>query len=395
MIDPLVKIALILGGATGAVILVGLYIAFFPEKFEKIVGWVTAGVARVYHKADKTAVAMKVQGEVNSMRALLERTAPQILDKRLKIRWTTAEEAEAVVRGGDVLVFMRDSRRHGENVATAVMAYLPKALIPRGRRYVDADTMKAVDLTVAKAIFTLEDSSEGALDVFYERHLDPARAGSDRLKQKIAEIDAIDLHGWLSRVLLVEYRRLGDALHPAEPDEECLEEAEDFADWLAKLASREKHGSLSFRGRYLSVAIVFVARPELLERYGVAAHRRRVKQHLYRDKFDSIYLIARDPNLYAVEEVLDSLASDALIASHTKFVFRLRRDFHARTKLRRENSICVCLRRRGGVEPVEEISDEDVLDLPLEEHQREGLHDVVAGDGAQRRADVAKQNEAE
>jgi hypothetical protein len=382
LIDALVKVALLLGGAVGALLLIGIYVAFFPEKLEKIVGWIASGIARIYRKADKTAVALKVQGEINTLRAKLERSAPRMLDRKLKIRWTTAEEAEAVVRGGDVVVFMRDSRRHGENVATAVMAYLPKALIPRGRRYVDLDTMRAVDLTVAKAILAFEDSSEGALDVFYERHLDPARAGSDRLKQKIAEIDAIDLHGWLSRILLAEYRRLGDMLHPADAEDECLAEAEEFADWLARLATkkRDELGSLTFRGRYLSVAIIFVARPELLGRYGIEPYRKRVKRHLYRDKFDSIYLLARDPNLAAVDEVAESLSTDAMIASQTRHVFRLRRDFQARMKLRRQHGVCICLRRRGGAEPPDEVSDEEVVDLPLEEHQSGEPRDEVEPD---------------
>jgi hypothetical protein len=364
-------IALLLGGGAGAILIVGIYIAHNPEKVEQIVGWVTTGIARLYRKADKTAVAMKVQGEVNGLRARLHEAAPAMLDRKLKIRWTTAEEAEAAVRGGDVIVFMRDSRRPGENVATAVMAYLPKALIPRSRRYVEPDTMKAIDLTIAKAMLTIEDSHEGALDVFYERHLDPARAASTRLKEKIAAVDAVDLHGWLSRILLAEYRRLGDVLHPADPDDACLAEAERFADWLAKLANRGKHelGSLTFRGTYISVAIILVARREVLAEQGIDPYRKRAKRHLYADKFDSVYLLARDPNIGAVDELVESFGDDAMVASSTRHLFRLRRDFHARTKLRRERSICVCLRRRGGLEPVEEISDEDVSQLPLDEYE--------------------------
>jgi hypothetical protein len=98
-------------------------------------------------------------------------------------------------------------------------------------------------------------------------------------------------------------------------------------------------------------------------------YRRRTKCHLYADKFDSIYLIARDPNISAVDELVESLGTDAMIASERRHHFRLRRDFHARMKLRRDYSVCVCLRRRGGVEPVEEIGDEDALDLPLDEHE--------------------------
>lgn len=166
MIDLLVGLGLLLGGLLGGVGLVGYYVLFHPEKAEKVAGWVFALAARVYRRADKTAIAMKVQGEVNGLGSNLQRDAPEMIDKKLKIKWKDAEEAEAVVRGGDVVVFMRDSRRHEENVATAIMAFLPKAVLTRARRYIEPETMHAVDLTVAKALLTGDNSSEGALDVF-------------------------------------------------------------------------------------------------------------------------------------------------------------------------------------------------------------------------------------
>ena len=209
-------------------------------------------------------------------------------------------------------------------------------------------------------------------EVFYERHLDPARDGSDRLKKKIAEIDAIDLHGWLSRILLAEYRRVGEMLHPADPDDAVLEEAEELADWLHRLAIRKKDelGSLKFRGRYFRVAIIFVGLRTTLQEKGTDPYRRRAKQLIYRDKYDSVYLLARDPNLYAVEELLVSLGSDAMIASHTCHSYKLRRDFQARVRLRRERAICACLHRKDAATDVpDEPSEEDAAAaLPTEEH---------------------------
>jgi hypothetical protein len=53
MPDAIVKIALVLGGATGMLILVGVYIFFFPEKLEKIAGWAAGFVPRLWRRADK------------------------------------------------------------------------------------------------------------------------------------------------------------------------------------------------------------------------------------------------------------------------------------------------------------------------------------------------------
>jgi hypothetical protein len=363
---------LILGGVGGfmlAAIIIGLLIFLFPTNVEKIVGWVASGVARLWRRADKTAVARRVQGEVNGCRASILRDAPNVITKKLKIKWTDAEEAEARVRGGDVVVFMRDSKHHDENVTTAVMAYLPKALIPRARRYIEADTMRAVDLTVARSILAHEDASEGALDIFFERHLDPARAGSDRLKAKVAQLDRVDMHGWLSRILLMEYRRLGELLYPGDPTEECLSEAEAFADWLSGLANRppgSTDGSLTFKRKHFKVAIVLVAQRETLLDRGVEPYRKRTKRHLYADRYDSVYLLARDHNMDAVEEILASLEGDAMVASVRKHVFPLRPDFKIRV-LHRDRSICACLRRRQQSREAASALADDDSNLPLEE----------------------------
>ena len=174
-------------------------------------------------------------------------------------------------------------------------------------------------------------------------------------------MDQIDLHGWLSRILLDEYRRLGDRLHPGDVDEECPKETEKFAEWLADLASRPVgvEGSLKFNGLNFRVAIIFVAQRHVFLDHGIEPYRKRTKRHLYTDKYDSVYLMARDANIPAVEELVASLGDDAMIASKKTYVYRLRSDFKARV-LHRERAICVCLRRRQeGGEP-EEVSEEDV-----------------------------------
>jgi hypothetical protein len=365
--DSILQLIVGVGLTVGIVVVIVIYLALYPEKAERVAGWIVSGLARVWRGLHKKAIALKVQGEINELRANFLRDAPAyLIEKKLRVKWTTAEQAEAAIRGGDVVVFMKDAKRHDENLANAVMAYLPKALIPRARRYIERDTMRAIDLTVAKSLLAHDDASDGALDAFYNAHFDPAREGSLRVRQKISELDRVDMHGWLSRILLAEYHRLGQRLHPGEADESCIDEAEKLATWLAELAAQppgSSDGSLTFRGKHFQVAVVFVAVKTRLLAEGVNPYRKRTKRHLYGDKFDSVYLIARDANIEAVHELLDTLGEDAMVASKVEHVFKLRADFKERV-LHRERSICVCLRRRQlGYEEPDEIT-EDALDLP-------------------------------
>ena len=167
-----------LGAIALSIILAVIWVAFFPEKVEKIGGWIAFAGSWVWRRLRKKAIALQVQGDVNELRAGFRRNAPDnLIEKKLKIQWTTAEQAEALIRDGDVIVFMKDTRRREENVTNALMAFLPKALIPRARRYLDPDTMRSVDLTVAKSLLSHEDSNEGTLEVLYEKHLDPRARG--------------------------------------------------------------------------------------------------------------------------------------------------------------------------------------------------------------------------
>jgi hypothetical protein len=95
----------------------------------------------------------------------------------------------------------------------------------------------------------------------------------------LEEVDAIDLHGWLTRVMLNEYRAMGDRLYPGPSDKVCLRDAQSFCAWLGRLARREPDDfttPLKYQGRYLSAGIVFVAlRGRIEGRGSIRTARRR------------------------------------------------------------------------------------------------------------------------
>jgi hypothetical protein len=368
----------------GLLLFLFVYVLVMPDKAQIVAGWLWGLGALIWRGADKRAVAYRVQGEVNSATSAIMKSHPRfILDGKLRIKWTTADEAQAAIEDGDVIVFMQRSRHQHENVAKAVMSYIPKAVIPRARRYVNADTLRAADLILAKAILCQDGMECAVLDVFYERYLDVA-CESPELKSKVERLDEVDVHGWLGRVLLTEYYVLGQKLHPSEPRPAWIRESEAFADWLytlAMLAPGEK-GSLLFRGQLLSIGIIFVARRTLLAELGIEPYRKRAKRLLYQEKVDAVYLMGRDENIRQVRAVADVLSGDALIADCSVFEYDLRADFSAKKTLRREKAIIVCLRRRqkAGEEATQELI-EDEGDLPHDTYDAAALGTSAETDG--------------
>jgi hypothetical protein len=344
-------IAFFLGG--GSLVAVALGVLFwavnFPDKAEKVAGWIVALVSKIYKKADRTAVALRVQGTINEAREILMESAPEgLIERKIKIKWTGAREAEALLKDGEVLVCMEKADHHEQNVANALMAFLPKTMVPKARRYVDPARMRAADLIVAKGLLDQDGAKPGALNVFLRDHLDPARESGKDLKEKIDELDSIDLHGYLVRLLLGEYLRLGVELHPGEPDTEVVREAEEFARWLYQLSNREpgQDTSMTFKGRYFRVAVIFVGIKERLVGEGLKPYRKRAKRYVYQDKFDAIYLMARDENMNAVKALADDLGTDGRVAEIQTYTYPLRADFKSRYGLDRDRSIISLIRRR-------------------------------------------------
>jgi hypothetical protein len=346
------------------------YVLTMPEKAQTVAGWFWSLVSSVTKRGDRKAVALRVQGHVNgSIKPLTRHTPDGIIEGKLKLRWSTSEEAQAYLRDGDVVVFMKRSKHHEENVARALMVYLPKAVLPRARRYLDQPTAAAADLALAKIVLGASTASQGVLDVFYEQHLDPACEEDMALHKIVSELDEIDLHGWLLRVLLPEYRRLGNAMHPAQPDVRCQADTAAFARWMHRVAAREPGDMtipLSYDGSQMRVAMVFVASRERLEREGTDPYRKYAKTLIYSGKYDAVYLMGRDHNMWAVKEIIDRLGEDGRVDSSRYMEYRLRSDFASR-KLNRRRAAVGCLVAHTGI-AADQLADEELEEIEVERY---------------------------
>lgn len=114
-------LTLLLGGGGFFVILlvIAIWAASNPSKAEQVAGWFSALVAKVYRRADRTAVAFKVQGDINSAREeLLDSVPDGLIDKPVKIKWAGATEAETLLREGEVIVCMERADHHEQTSRT-------------------------------------------------------------------------------------------------------------------------------------------------------------------------------------------------------------------------------------------------------------------------------------
>jgi hypothetical protein len=115
----------------------------------------------------------------------------------------------------------------------------------------------------------------------------------------------------------------------------------------------------------LSLGFVFVAQRETVVKQGLDPYRKKAKRMIYQEKCNSVYLMARDDNISAVREVREAFQGDGRVDGIATYEYRLRRDFAARRRLRRERAIIVAMRAYRGTESAP-ADDADLTDGPLE-----------------------------
>jgi hypothetical protein len=332
------------------ILLAAVWVVLHVDEVSKIVGYAASGVAVIWHAADRTAVKYRVEGDVNSSVDALAKNSPDgVFEGKLKIKWVNAKDATALIKDdGEVLVCLRRSAHHEENVANALMMYMPKAVAPRARRYIARGTMRAVDLVLAKSLLVESTLGAGYLQVFYDQHLEPALEGDEILKRKVERTDAVEINGWLTRIFLHELKAFGDRIYPSEGHARYALEADRFHSWLYALASRPAGARrpLAFKGELLRVGMIMVAKRMKLEREGLAPYLRWFDIYMNEMKVDTIYVVGSDDTIESVKEVIAAIADDPRVDATTEYEYSHRRQFRARIAPR-QRAICAVVQRKA------------------------------------------------
>jgi len=236
-----------------------------PEKVEKWVIMFNKFAAYFSEKHERRYISKHIEHRINSSREKLCKESEGIFPYKLKIEWIEADQIENCLREQDnvLIVKMKNHRNQSKNLAIAVKEYVPYALIPTARRYVEPHLMKAIDYVVSK-VFLAKDTS--ALTYFINMNkLDLTT------KDHIIKVDKIHDQGYLTRILLSEYKKLGYLLYPKEPTSETFNETLELESKIYALVTKrpEEKVSPEVYGKFIKVAIVPIAKDETIERGGI------------------------------------------------------------------------------------------------------------------------------
>jgi len=270
-----------------------------PEKVEKWISMLARAVARVSEKAARTHMATHIQSTIDGCRRGLN-TRETILPYGVSVKWTNADRIQADLRDNRVVIMMKPYSSQGRNLAHVVSAYVPRALLPKARRYVEPSLMSGIDHTVCKSIL---EKNTSALEYYLSEIMEEI---SNEEKSYVVKMDRIHEQGTLTRLLLPELNRLS-ILYPREPDREASRETTALAHLMYEFVTRGPgvDASPDFLGTHIRMAIVPVGESVKLLLGGTLSHFEFIERALHRG-VDHFYVVSTGINIkYAKDLVKD------------------------------------------------------------------------------------------
>jgi len=228
-------------------------------------------------RAEKGYMATNIQSCIAEKRKKLG-IGRDVLAYGIEIRWTDQDSFEIDLRKNKVIAMMRPFKSQAKNFATIVSLYVPRALLPVSRRYVDPNLMASIDYTISKTI--LEDNPI-AMQYYVDREIEKH---SDEMKGLIEKITFLHDLGRLTRVLIPEIQGLSN-LYPIDSTSQIYEETPSFANEMHRFETIEiptenEEGAGIFSKDHIKMAVVPVGKEERISATGISAHLDFIKRRL-------------------------------------------------------------------------------------------------------------------
>jgi len=291
MVDILIKYL----GPPGLFVILILLVILNIEKVIIFASWFHIHILRRFFKfSQRKSVSLELQGKINDFRNSLNKKIPGILSYGIKIKWVHKENItrNAFLERNQVVVVLKSYEEQDINFVTAILLYLPKALIPFARKNINEKSSRAIDLIYAKKIIK-ERKSISTLDYFINEVLYPELEDDTELKNYCSIMDLLDNRGFLTSILMNELMILARKLNLIVPNKQIICETRDFILFLSKFTQkkREEHVPLDFIRTHIRIGITPIAIKEKFREFGIKPYKeaieRCIKQGIHR-----IYIVS-------------------------------------------------------------------------------------------------------
>jgi len=274
---------------------------FFPAA-ETVVGRLLRFLGWAGKWMRRASVSSQVQGPINQVISTMNSEFEVSMFPACTVKWVTAANKESTLEIGKVVVRLSFHANNDVNTFNAAQAYAQTAILPRTKPFLSRTTARAIDLVLVKSILLA--AKRTALMIFNSQFRDEDKTTKDTF----FKLEEIQSKGLFTRILLQELHYFGELLGERTPSEEYEHQAEEFVQWLHKLAIREhdERSDLTFERSHLKVGVILVAREETLRERGIDPYLRWASTYASRD-FHLVYILARGRERGGIAKKIASL----------------------------------------------------------------------------------------
>ena len=303
--DILIKTVIGLFGGLGVLGLVILFILFFPEKVKLIQASITQLFGRISFWARKSTIKNRVEGSCDAAIKEFHKELPDISIPNLVVEWVNSDDFDTRVKDNEAVVLLRYSNNDTLNIVTATTAYVRDAFLINAKPYLSESFRKGLDLSIIRFVLCrVKNNSKSVVSRFVEDNCEAIKASS----AIINKIECINDAGLFTRLMIRELDCYGNALLGRVPAKEHADEADDFLDYLYKIATREpdEYTQLAFVRPDIRIGVLLVAKLDNYVQNGLRPYLNRIKKG-FALGVDSFYLLARDKHISILDDVFKGL----------------------------------------------------------------------------------------
>jgi len=274
IIPPILSVII----AVGSVV---IYIIKNPEKLDKWIYLVSKYSLWKNEKTERRVISSNLDYKVSTITKMVNKEAEGIIPFGLRIKWTDIESDDAFVQNGNVIIVLKKEDNNDKNIVRACAAFVPKALLPKSRNSIDPVLLNNMDKYFIKRILS-QGTYDSAYNYFMQNIFTPYCNESESNRSLLSTYTKLDNIGFLTRILLEEFRRVGAKLYGTMDEPRFIDESRAFFQFLKAFTERRPGDmtKLYFDGQMVKLAIILIAKRITMEYQGVVSYVNRLRRHV-------------------------------------------------------------------------------------------------------------------
>ncbi len=278
-------------GGLAILLLLFVYILKHPELvdkwsniFYKILSWIG-------YCNEKRIISTEIDYRITKAAKIINTESEGIIPYGVRIKWKNVDTIASYVKEDNIVIILRKEHNMDRNITDACCAFVPQALLPKAKNILYPNVRMAIDYYVTKKIL-LTGRYTSAYNYFITNIIDPKCKSDSQMSNLINIIAKIDERGFFTRIMLFEFKELGDTLYGTSEEVKYQRETMDFIDFLLDITRRQPGDDttkLSFLGKKIKIGIIFVAKKRTLQSSGIDAYIHRMNIY-HESRIDRIFL---------------------------------------------------------------------------------------------------------